>query len=174
MNRTLLMSLLALDIVVMGVSGFMLWDRYQKKAAAQASQRVVQPPAPAQQSAPTPEAPASAAPASASTQTVAVASETAPATAVSAAPVRPGRKKSVTFRYRDSVPERVSVVGDFNQWSPQLMRRVDRSNWSLTIKVAPGSYAYNFIVDGQMIRDPSNKRVQRAGQKIPSSLLVIR
>ena len=41
-------------------------------------------------------------------------------------------------------------------------------------QTGPGEYAYNFIVDGKMIRDPSNRDSTDAGRKIPSSLLKVR
>lgn len=83
------------------------------------------------------------------------------------------KKRKILFQYRDSIPKRVSIVGKFNQWSPQLMKKNDQHQWSITLQISPGKYAYNFIVDGKMIRDPSNKKSIQAGQKIASSLLSI-
>jgi hypothetical protein len=44
----------------------------------------------------------------------------------------------------------VSVVGDFNDWSPTPMRhQAGGSNiWETWVKVSPGRYRYRFVVDG--------------------------
>ena len=65
-------------------------------------------------------------------------------------------------------------MGDFNQWSPQLMKKDQNHNWTITLTLQPGEYAYNFIIDGKIIRDPSNRKIKKANQKILSSLLIVR
>ncbi|MBI2915974.1 MAG: hypothetical protein HYY07_03860 [Elusimicrobia bacterium] len=82
------------------------------------------------------------------------------------------KPKKVTFAYSDPAAKRVTIVGDFNQWSPQLLQKQNEM-WTLRLELKPGKYAYNFIVDGEMIRDPKNKRSRNAGQKVPSSFLAI-
>lgn len=85
-----------------------------------------------------------------------------------------GTLRKILFQYRDSVPKRVAVLGDFNQWTPQAMKKNQNHNWALALELKPGEYAYNFIVDGKMIRDPSNRKVKKANQKILSSLLIVK
>ena len=53
------------------------------------------------------------------------------------------------------------------------MKKDKNSNWSITVPLKVGEYAYNFIVDGKLIRDPSNRKTKKTNQKIPSSLLVV-
>ncbi|MGD8727658.1 MAG: isoamylase early set domain-containing protein [Gemmatimonadales bacterium] len=54
---------------------------------------------------------------------------------------------------------RVSLVGDFNDWSDQAMpmeRESDNGLWSITVPLQPGRYRYAFLVDGMTwISDPS-------------------
>lgn len=82
-----------------------------------------------------------------------------------------GPPKKVLFQYTDAFASRVTIVGDFNNWSPQLMKKNKKNNWTITMQLKPGEYLYNFIVDGKMITDPFNKRSKNAGQKTLSSLL---
>jgi hypothetical protein len=47
--------------------------------------------------------------------------------------------------------ERVTLCGDFNDWSTEgisLSRRDDRS-WSITVPLTPGTYRYKFLLDGE-------------------------
>ncbi len=53
---------------------------------------------------------------------------------------------------------RVTLVGDFNAWNPRAlpMRRVaDGHTWEVEVSLTPGRYAYAFVVDGRLARDPS-------------------
>lgn len=84
------------------------------------------------------------------------------------------KTRKVFFQYRDSVPKKVSIIGDFNQWVPQLMSKGTAHLWTISMDLPTGEYAYNFIVDGRIIRDPNNKKNRQANQKIPSSILVVK
>ena len=51
----------------------------------------------------------------------------------------------------------VSIVGDFNGWragSLPLRRSSNGRTWEILVPLAPGRYAYSFVVDGQLARDP--------------------
>jgi hypothetical protein len=51
----------------------------------------------------------------------------------------------------------VSIVGDFNGWragSLPLRRSSDGRTWEIHVPLPPGRYAYSFVVDGQLARDP--------------------
>ena len=166
MNRGLLMALLALDLLLMAASGYIVLDRvrlhFQTASVSPA-------PHPAPAAAPT------AQPAAPPVQPAAV----EPPSDESAAPEEPAPEQEtparrVLFKYRDAVPQRVSIIGDFNRWSPQLMKKDKNANWTVVFRLKPGTYAYNFVVDGKTIRDPSNRRMKPAGQKIPSSVLVVK
>jgi len=173
MNRGFLMVLLALDILVMGASAYVLWERTQKVQETKA----VSAPAATPVAAPTPQKPTGP------SQDTPAPSSTPPAAKppVPQKSQKPTPKKmpsqsarKVHFQYRDSVPKNVAVIGDFNQWSLQLMKKDEKNRWNIVLRIKPGTYAYNFLVDGKMIRDPSNRKMIKAGQKIPSSVLVVR
>lgn len=50
----------------------------------------------------------------------------------------------------------VWVAGDFNQWSPEahVLSRQDGGWWSISLPLAPGSYEYAYVVDGEWITPP--------------------
>src|SRR6185503_4774158 len=45
----------------------------------------------------------------------------------------------------------VSLVGDFNAWSPTglPLRRASNGMWEVDVPLPPGRYAYSFVVDGR-------------------------
>jgi hypothetical protein len=51
----------------------------------------------------------------------------------------------------------VSLVGDFNGWNAGALplRRLSNGTWEVEVPLAPGRYAYSFVVDGALARDPS-------------------
>lgn len=55
----------------------------------------------------------------------------------------------VTFTYAGPA-SRVHLAGDFNDWSTTTgaMKRQADGTWTLTLKLAPGTYQYRFLVDG--------------------------
>ena len=57
----------------------------------------------------------------------------------------------------------VKLAGDFTNWemSPVEMTASDNGDWSTVISLAPGQYAYRFIVDGRWQDDP--KCLRRVG-----------
>ena len=51
----------------------------------------------------------------------------------------------------------VILSGTFNEWnSGQLIMQKTETGWKLPYVLAPGNYAYKFIVDGKWIVDPDN------------------
>lgn len=74
-----------------------------------------------------------------------------------AAKVKAGKKKRVTFTLEAPAAKSVFVSGSFNEWcadAHELLK--NRSGtWSKTISLAPGRYEYRFIVDGHWQNDPA-------------------
>lgn len=64
----------------------------------------------------------------------------------------------ILFTYEDPNARKVSVVGDFNEWSPDAnpMKKGEDGVWSIYINIPPGEYEYKFVVDGNYIVDPNN------------------
>jgi hypothetical protein len=67
----------------------------------------------------------------------------------------PKVKVTFVFPVCQCCPERVSLSGDFNGWSPEAthMKRHDDGHWETTIELAPGRYEYKFVRDGEWMPD---------------------
>ena len=66
-------------------------------------------------------------------------------------------EKSVTFTVRADVGKTVYLAGCFNKWSPTGKQMLDKKNagvYTTTVKLAPGTYQYKFVIDGTWCADP--------------------
>jgi hypothetical protein len=77
------------------------------------------------------------------------------AAAVPAVPSPMSPRVKVTFVLPICDANRVSLSGEFNNWSPDAtpMKRCDDGHWETTIELAPGRYEYKFVRDGEWIPD---------------------
>jgi len=50
----------------------------------------------------------------------------------------------------------VSLVGDFNNWQPVVMKKQKDGRYAVEVKLPAGTYQYKFIVDGQWATDQEN------------------
>jgi hypothetical protein len=88
------------------------------------------------------------------------------AVAPAAPPARPELRVGlpVTFSLAAPLAARVAVVGDFNGWDVNDALLEDRDGdgvWTATLVLAPGRYAYQFVIDGERWRlDPNAEAVQ--------------
>jgi 1,4-alpha-glucan branching enzyme len=51
----------------------------------------------------------------------------------------------------------IYLCGDFNPWSPVLLRMFPQGSsgcWEQRLTLAPGRYQYKFVVDGEGVHDP--------------------
>jgi len=58
---------------------------------------------------------------------------------------------------------RVSVAGDFNNWSPEatpMIPDAEGEAFRALLPLAPGRYCYRYVVDGQWEKDPHNELVE--------------
>lgn len=63
----------------------------------------------------------------------------------------------VTFTYAGPGAGKVCLAGEFNGWSDAANpMKNDGGLWSLTLDLAPGSYQYKFVVDGNWKQDEGN------------------
>ncbi|MEI7664210.1 MAG: hypothetical protein WCK34_18530, partial [Bacteroidota bacterium] len=68
---------------------------------------------------------------------------------------------------------KVIVSGNFNAWNEEeLAMNKTRGGWQLPYVLAPGSYEYKFIADGEWITDPGNPYTVGVGGNINSYLAV--
>ena len=78
----------------------------------------------------------------------------APAVKPLAAGVKPRAPEQgaagVVFTFAGAAAHGVSLCGDFNAWSTTSapLSQQDDGSWTITMKLAPGTYAYKFLVDG--------------------------
>jgi 1,4-alpha-glucan branching enzyme len=69
----------------------------------------------------------------------------------------PGPKlKSIRFEFTHPTAKSVAVAGSFNDWQPEkkTLHSAGQGQWFKETVLAPGTYEYCFIVDGQWIPDP--------------------
>ncbi len=96
---------------------------------------------------------------------------------VAAAPeVRIIREVRVYFYYPPA--QNVAVTGDFNGWDPQgvpLKAAGKPGLWETTLRLHPGAYSYNFIVDGNvLVPDPNAPNQMPDGYGGTNSILLVR
>ena len=66
-------------------------------------------------------------------------------------------EKSVTFTVRADVGKSVYLAGCFNKWNPTGKQMLDKKGtgvYSASVKLAPGTYQYKFVIDGTWCADP--------------------
>ena len=68
---------------------------------------------------------------------------------------RTSAKEAVRFEYFDPSAKTVTVVGDFNQWNPlaRSLKRDAGGLWKVTVRLAPGTYQYKFVINGERWED---------------------
>lgn len=84
--------------------------------------------------------------------------------AVIAAPVvePPASRKRVTFKIVAPQASDVKLAGSFNAWDPisHSLKKDAAGVWKLQVALAPGTYEYRYLVDGEWRDDPdANLRV---------------
>ena len=68
-------------------------------------------------------------------------------------------KKEVTFTLHAERGKKVCVAGEFNKWAPAAKKMAYKARsgiYTATLKLAPGSYQYKFVIDGVWCADPEN------------------
>ena len=65
-----------------------------------------------------------------------------------------GRKQTFAFTAPDALS--VQLVGDFTHWEerPISLEKGAEGVWRTTVELAPGTYHYRFMVDGEWRDDP--------------------
>jgi len=66
----------------------------------------------------------------------------------------------VHFEYRNDAARKVCLAGTFNNWRPENAEMVSQGagKWAKDLALAPGSYEYRLVVDGQWLHDPQATR----------------
>ena len=65
-------------------------------------------------------------------------------------------KRKVTFACDAPEAQTVSVAGNFTNWdqAPISLKKSKDGLWKTTLSLAPGTYEYRLLVDGQWQDDP--------------------
>ena len=74
-----------------------------------------------------------------------------------------GKWRKVTFRYFDDANS-VAIVSGFTMRKQQPLKKV-KGVWETTLTIAPGTYKYMFIVNGNEVKDPYNKQ-EESGRSV--------
>jgi 1,4-alpha-glucan branching enzyme len=76
-------------------------------------------------------------------------------TSVAAAPPK-ATKRRVTFKLEAPEAREVRLSGSFNDWSyeDKPLKKEVNGVWKTLVMLAPGTYEYRFVVDGQWRDDP--------------------
>ena len=99
-----------------------------------------------------------------------------PAPPATAPKVQIIREVRVYFYYPKA--RQVAVTGDFNGWNPDgvPLRAAGKPGlWETTLRLQPGAYSYNFIVDGNyLVPDPNASAQSPDGYGGTNSILLVR
>ena len=69
-------------------------------------------------------------------------------------------EKAVAFTVRTDPGKSVYLAGSFNNWDPAGKKMSDKKGdgvYSASVKLAPGTYQYKFVIDGTWCADPENR-----------------
>jgi 1,4-alpha-glucan branching enzyme len=69
---------------------------------------------------------------------------------------------STEFSVHAENAKEIFLAGDFNNWQNDSkdfrLRRFKDGTWKKMVKLKPGTYEYQFVVDDQWWTDPTNKK----------------
>jgi hypothetical protein len=88
----------------------------------------------------------------------------------------PAMATPVRFAFLAPDAHRVSLVGDFDGWSPAgrpMRRATDGRTWEIDVPLPPGRHAFAFLVDGVLHADPAAARAVDDDFGVPSSVIVV-
>ena len=86
-------------------------------------------------------------------------------------------ERRVTFTVRADAGKAVYLAGCFNQWNPTGKKMTDKKKdgvYSTTVKLAPGTYEYKFVVDGVWCADPENTVVVKNDCGTHNSVITVK
>ncbi len=56
---------------------------------------------------------------------------------------------TIVVRFRMPAAKSVAIAGNWNAWTPSTMRALDDDIWEAALRLSPGTYYFNLVVDGQ-------------------------
>ena len=85
--------------------------------------------------------------------------------------------KNVTFTVHADKGKAVYLAGVFNQWSltaKKMAYKAKTGIYTATVKLAPGTYEYKFVIDGTWCADPENANSVPNDQGTFNSVITVR
>jgi hypothetical protein len=84
-------------------------------------------------------------------------------------------KTPVRFVFVAPNASTVTIVGDFNGWSPAAtpLRRSPDGLWSISLELPSGRHTYGFVVDGVLRADPDALGSADDDFGVPSSVVLV-
>jgi 1,4-alpha-glucan branching enzyme len=85
--------------------------------------------------------------------------------------------KSVIFTLHAEKGKKVCLAGQFNDWNPVAKKMAWKAKddvYATTVKLAPGTYEYKFVVDGVWCADPANADSVRNDQGTFNSVITVK
>src|SRR3954469_21422516 len=71
--------------------------------------------------------------------------------------------RNILFQYQNPTARQVSILGDFNGWRLEPMKRGARGLWISHQRLSPGRYEYAFLADRRVVADPWNRNRTHQG-----------
>ena len=85
------------------------------------------------------------------------------------------KKGTVKFSLKPkSAVKNISVVGDFNQWTPTSLKKQKDGCYVANVPVNKECFEYKFLVDGQWVVDPDHSQWAMNPYGTPNSLGVLK
>ena len=89
-------------------------------------------------------------------------------------PAKPAAK-TVKFTVHADKGKTVCLAGDFNKWSPSAKKMAFKAGvYTATVKLAPGTYQYKFVIDGTWCADPENANAVANDQGTFNSVIEVK
>ncbi len=86
-------------------------------------------------------------------------------------------KQDVTFTVHAEAGKAVYVAGEFNAWDPAAKKMAWKARqgiYTATVKLAPGTYQYKFVIDGTWCADPENVNAVANDQGTFNSVVTVK
>ena len=85
--------------------------------------------------------------------------------------------KAVVFTVHAEKGKNVCLAGDFNDWNPTAKKMAFKARagvYTASVKLAPGTYQYKFVIDGAWCADPENVNAVPNDQGTFNSLITVK
>ena len=85
--------------------------------------------------------------------------------------------KAVVFTVHAEKGKTVCLAGDFNEWNPTAKKMAFKARagvYATSVKLAPGTYQYKFVIDGAWCADPENVNAVPNDQGTFNSVITVK